>query len=195
MATEPQSSLLVPTDQSMVELMGGVKSLCWFCLQVVTFLNDLYTCFDTIIDNFDVYKVETIGDAYMVVSGLPERNGTLHGREVAGMALRLLDAVRSFPIQHRANQQLQLRIGIHSGPVCAGVVGLKMPRYCLFGDTVNTASRMESSGQALRIHVSEATRRVLTESSGFRLQLRGEIEVKGKGRMRTYWLLGEDTST
>ncbi|KAF1382176.1 hypothetical protein PFLUV_G00161730 [Perca fluviatilis] len=164
-------------------------------LQVVTLLNDLYTCFDAIIDNFDVYKVETIGDAYMVVSGLPVRNEKLHGREVARMSLALLDAVQNFRIRHRANQKLRLRIGIHSGPVCAGVVGLKMPRYCLFGDTVNTASRMESNGEALKIHVSEATRDVLQEFGSFRLQLRGEVEMKGKGRMRTYWLLGEDPPT
>ncbi|KAM4630369.1 atrial natriuretic peptide receptor 1 isoform 1-T2 [Polymixia lowei] len=163
-------------------------------MEVVTLLNDLYTCFDAIIDNFDVYKVETIGDAYMVVSGLPVRNGKLHGREVARMALALLDAVRTFRIRHRPNQQLRLRIGIHSGPVCAGVVGLKMPRYCLFGDTVNTASRMESTGEALKVHVSEATRLVLEELNCFQLELRGEIQVKGKGGMRTYWLLGETTT-
>uniref|UniRef100_A0AAY4CYI6 Guanylate cyclase n=1 Tax=Denticeps clupeoides TaxID=299321 RepID=A0AAY4CYI6_9TELE len=160
-------------------------------MQVVTLLNDLYTCFDAIIDNFDVYKVETIGDAYMVVSGLPVPNGKLHGREIARMSLALLDTVRSFKIHHRPDQQLKLRIGIHSGPVCAGVVGLKMPRYCLFGDTVNTSSRMESTGEALKIHVSTATFEVLQEFNCFQLELRGDVEMKGKGKMRTYWLLGE----
>ncbi|XP_037309025.2 atrial natriuretic peptide receptor 1 [Pungitius pungitius] len=159
-------------------------------MEVVTLLNDLYTCFDAIIDNFDVYKVETIGDAYMVVSGLPVRNGKLHGREIARMALALLDAVRSFRTRHRS-EPLRLRIGIHSGPVCAGVVGLKMPRYCLFGDTVNTSSRMESSGEALKIHVSAATRDVLLEFNCFQLERRGDVELKGKGKMTTYWLLGE----
>lgn len=82
----------------------------------------------------------------MVVSGLPVRNGNMHAREIARMSLRLLQAVQYFRIRHRPNDQLKLRIGLHSGPVVAGVVGLKMPRYCLFGDTVNTASRMESNG-------------------------------------------------
>ncbi|XP_072933230.1 atrial natriuretic peptide receptor 1-like [Epargyreus clarus] len=160
-------------------------------MQVVDLLNDLYTCFDSIVGNYDVYKVETIGDAYMVVSGLPERNGTRHACEVARMALALLNAVRRFRIRHRPHDQLKLRIGLHSGPCVAGVVGLKMPRYCLFGDTVNTASRMESNGEALKIHVSPTTKALLDTFGTFHLECRGEVAMKGKGILVTYWLLGE----
>ncbi|XP_053400779.1 guanylate cyclase 32E-like [Mercenaria mercenaria] len=115
-------------------------------MEVVCMLNDLYTCFDAIVENYDVYKIETIGDAYFVVSGLPLRNGNLHAGEIASMSLHMLREIMSFKISHRPNDTLKLRIGIHSGPCVAGVVGLKMPRYTIFGDTVNTASRMESTG-------------------------------------------------
>ncbi|XP_072933045.1 atrial natriuretic peptide receptor 2-like [Epargyreus clarus] len=160
-------------------------------LEVVDLLNDLYTSFDSIIENFDVYKVETIGDAYMVVSGLPMRNGNRHAAEIARMSIALLRAVRVKTVPHRPGERLLLRIGMHTGPCVAGVVGLKMPRYCLFGDTVNTASRMESHGEALKIHVSPKTKEILDLYDCFDLECRGEITMKGKGKMTTYWLLGE----
>ncbi|KAM6909403.1 atrial natriuretic peptide receptor 1 [Xenentodon cancila] len=162
--------------------------------QVVDLLNKLYTTFDDIIDNHDVYKVETIGDAYMVVSGVPRENGILHASEVSSMALDLVAVCRTFRIPHKPNTQLQIRAGIHSGPVVAGVVGTKMPRYCLFGDTVNTASRMESTSLALKIQCSSSTFYLLEEVGGYVLECRGVQQVKGKGDMVTYWLEGKKTS-
>lgn len=136
------------------------------------------------------FTVETIGDAYMVVSGLPIKNEYRHVGEIASMALELLQAVMNHRISHRPNETLKLRIGIHSGPVVAGVVGLTMPRYCLFGDTVNTASRMESCGEALKIHISPQCKELLDKLGGYITEKRGNIYMKGKGEVMTYWLKG-----
>ncbi|OCT84732.1 hypothetical protein XELAEV_18022888mg [Xenopus laevis] len=156
--------------------------------QVVDFLNKLYTIFDDIIDNYDVYKVETIGDAYMVVSGVPKENGMNHVAEIASMALDLVSVCHSFKIPHIPDKNLKIRGGIHSGPVVSGVVGTKMPRYCLFGDTVNTASRMESTSEALKIQCSSSAAELLQKIGGYILTCRGALNVKGKGEMTTWWL-------
>ncbi|XP_071836084.1 speract receptor-like isoform X2 [Apostichopus japonicus] len=161
-------------------------------IQVVNLLNDLYTLFDAIIANYDVYKVETIGDAYMLVSGLPIRNGIFHAGQIASTAWHLLESVQTFIVPHKQEEKLKLRIGIHSGSCVAGVVGLTMPRYCLFGDTVNTASRMESNGLALKIHISPECAEVLRQIGGFELEERGLVAMKGKGEILTYWLVGQD---
>ena len=125
------------------------------------------------------------------MTGLPEPNGDTHAREIARMSLKILDGVNRFQIRHRPEDKLLVRIGLHTGPCVAGVVGIKMPRYCLFGDTVNTASRMESNGEALKIHMSSSTAALLETFETFQVEERGQLEVKGKGKMTTYWLLGE----
>ncbi|OQV18687.1 Guanylyl cyclase GC-E [Hypsibius exemplaris] len=160
-------------------------------MEIVNLLNDLYSLFDTTLSYYDVYKVETIGDAYMVVSGLPVANGNKHAGEIASVALELLYQCGRFKIRHLFDVPLMLRIGIHTGSCAAGVVGLTMPRYCLFGDTVNTASRMESTSRAYRIHVSETSHRKLTDLGGYKMTLRGITQVKGKGDMQTFWLEGK----
>ncbi|KAM6436701.1 guanylyl cyclase C [Liasis olivaceus] len=171
----------------------GFTTICKYStpMEVVDMLNDIYKNFDHILDHHDVYKVETIGDAYMVVSGLPNRNGNRHAVDISMMALDILSFMGSFELQHLPGLPVWIRIGIHSGPCAAGVVGIKMPRYCLFGDTVNTASRMESTGLPLRIHVSGPTIAILKRTDcQFQYEERGETYLKGKGTEITYWLTG-----
>ncbi|WKX97320.1 hypothetical protein Q1695_013177 [Nippostrongylus brasiliensis] len=157
-------------------------------LQVVNLLNSLYTIFDSIIDEHDVYKVETIGDAYLCVSGLPKRNGNEHIKEICSMSLGFMKALTDFRIPYLPQERLNIRVGLHSGSVVAGVVGLTMPRYCLFGDAVNTASRMESNGKPGMVHLSSEANRLLEIVGGFKTERRGEVIIKGKGVMETFWL-------
>ncbi|TMS22144.1 Heat-stable enterotoxin receptor [Larimichthys crocea] len=172
----------------------GFTTLCQYStpMEVVDMLNDIYKGFDSIVDHHDVYKVETIGDAYMVASGLPKRNGNRHAVDICRMALDILAFMGTFQLRHLPRIPVWIRIGVHSGSCAAGVVGVKMPRYCLFGDTVNTASRMESTGHPLRIHVSQPTINILQRTDcKFEYELRGETYLKGKGMETTYWLTGE----
>nr|XP_033788716.1 heat-stable enterotoxin receptor [Geotrypetes seraphini] len=171
----------------------GFTTICKYStpMEVVDMLNDIYKDFDRILDHHDVYKVETIGDAYMVVSGLPNRNGNRHAVDICKMALDILSFMGSFKLRHLPGLPVWIRIGIHSGPCAAGVVGTKMPRYCLFGDTVNTASRMESTGLPLRIHVNRSTIDILKRTDcRFQYEVRGETHLKGKGTELTYWMTG-----
>ncbi|XP_045422956.1 guanylate cyclase soluble subunit beta-2-like [Lemur catta] len=163
-------------------------NICAACepIQIVNMLNSMYSKFDRLTSVHEVYKVETIGDAYMVVGGVPVPTGS-HAQRVANFALGMRISAKEV-MNPVTGEPIQIRVGIHTGPVLAGVVGDKMPRYCLFGDTVNTASRMESHGLPDKVHLSPTAYRAL-ENQGFEIVERGEIEVKGKGKMTTYFLI------
>ena len=146
---------------------------------VVQILNEVFTEFDTLVDRYDLEKIKTIGDAYMVI-------GKGNVDEVARLALDMIDAMHAYCRCH--NYPLDIRAGMHVGPTIAGVIGLKRFLYDVWGDAVNTASRMESTGQAGRIQVSKAVRQALVGSFDF--EPRGSIMIKGKGAMPTWFLLG-----
>jgi class 3 adenylate cyclase len=154
--------------------------------ELVVLLNLLFSIFDEIAEKNGVEKIKTIGDAYMAAAGLPTLRSD-HAEAIANLALDMQQAVARFNIEQ--NQSFSIRIGINTGPVVAGVIGLKRFIYDLWGDTVNIASRMESHGLAGCIQVTEATYECLKEQYLF--EQRGVIEVKGKGLMTTYLLTGK----
>jgi len=157
--------------------------------QLVSYLNTLFSGFDVAARELGVEKIKMIGDAYMVVAGVPEPRPD-HAQAIAEMGLRMIEAVE------HANRDLgtpfKVRIGIHSGPVVAGIIGTHRFVYDVWGDTVNVASRLESHGLANRVQVSAATARLIEDS--FDLEPRGTINVKGKGKMKTFFLKAAETA-
>lgn len=155
-------------------------------VQLVGLLNRIFSMFDNLCDQYKLEKIKTIGDAYMVVSGLPEPR-TDHAAAIASMALDMQKSISQ--VKSREGIQISMRIGINSGPVIAGVIGTKKFIYDLWGDTVNVASRMESLGTPKSIQVTESIYLRLRDQ--FNFEQRGLIPVKGKGEMMTYWLVGK----
>jgi class 3 adenylate cyclase len=152
---------------------------------LVEMLNEIFSVLDVIVERYGLEKVKTIGDAYMVIGGVPEQSPD-HLERLAGFALDMALAVRE--LQDGAQESIRMRIGINAGPVVAGVIGQKRTIYDVWGDTVNVASRMESTGEPGMIQVTPLVAERL--KGAFILAPRGEIDVKGKGPMTTWWLTG-----
>jgi adenylate cyclase len=151
--------------------------------QVVEFLSQMFSRFDLLAERYGLEKIKTIGDAYMVAGGIPVANAA-HARAVAEMAIEMVRVVENLSTPN--GHPIHVRIGIHSGPAIAGVIGLRKYSYDIWGDTVNTASRMESHGLPGRIQVTNETRLLLQDEYEF--EERGLVDVKGKGPMKVYLL-------
>uniref|UniRef100_T1KFI6 Guanylate cyclase soluble subunit beta-1 n=1 Tax=Tetranychus urticae TaxID=32264 RepID=T1KFI6_TETUR len=187
--------------ESVTILFSGIVGFSTFCaknsdakgaMKIVKLLNCIYTTFDVLTDpkkNPNVYKVETVGDKYMAVSGLPQPCPS-HARCIAKLALDIMDLSKTVKTEDVDDQ---VTIGIHSGEVVTGVIGRRMPRYCLFGNTVNLTSRTETTGAPGKINVSETAYRLLQQEDNkdetFDFQLRGPVTMKGKtDPMMVYFL-------
>ena len=152
-------------------------------------LNECFSAFDRIMEKYGIEKIKTIGDAYMAAGGLPTPNQT-HAADVINAALEMHDFIETV----KANKialglpYFEIRIGVHTGPVVAGIVGVKKFQYDIWGDTVNIANRMESSGEVGKVNVSQSTYELLKDRTEFTFASRGKIEVKGKGEIEMYFV-------
>ncbi|MCS6808596.1 MAG: adenylate/guanylate cyclase domain-containing protein [Bacteroidota bacterium] len=155
---------------------------------IVKLLNMLFSRFDKLLDYYPVEKIKTIGDSYMIASGIPTPRAD-HAVQAAAFTFAMQNELQRFVAE--TGYPVSMRIGIHSGPVVAGIIGTRKFVYDLWGDTVNIASRMESHGQPGKIHCSEAVYERLCDIYEF--ERRGAIDIKGKGKMNTYFLIGNKT--
>jgi class 3 adenylate cyclase len=155
--------------------------------ELVAEINDCFSEFDRILEKFGVEKIKTIGDSYMAAGGLPTPN-TTHAKDVVNCALNILQFMQQLNDRKKAEGKISfdIRIGIHTGPVVAGIVGLKKFAYDIWGDTVNIASRMESSGEVGKINISKTTFDLVKDE--FTCVYRGKVEAKNKGMIDMYFV-------
>jgi len=186
----PDHTYIAEQYEDVTILFADIVGFTRFSSQVsprdlVALLNEIFSVFDQLSEQYSLEKIKTIGDAYMVVGGLPMQDPD-HVARVAEMALAMQSAIQQFTFHDR--QPIQIRIGINTGPVVAGVIGTKKFIYDLWGDAVNIAHRMESQGEIGRTQVTAATYDRLKDKYTF--EPRGKVPIRGRGEMHTYWLTG-----
>ncbi|MCA1920374.1 MAG: adenylate/guanylate cyclase domain-containing protein, partial [Flavobacterium piscis] len=185
--TEPESfenvTVYFSDIKGFTEMSGGLDPK-----YLISKLNEMFTAFDDIMTKYNCERIKTIGDAYMAVCGLPQKQEN-HAEQ---MALAAIDILRYLKERNKKDElPISIRIGLNSGKVTGGIVGVRKYIYDVFGDTVNTASRMESNGEPMRINVSETTYLLLKDK--FRFEERPPLEVKGKGVLKMYFLNWEES--
>ncbi|MEZ4850190.1 MAG: adenylate/guanylate cyclase domain-containing protein [Bacteroidia bacterium] len=157
--------------------------------ELVSEINQCFEAFDGIMEKYGIEKIKTIGDAYMAAGGLPvPTDDSVKNTVLAALEMQSFIQDRKTKLEAEGKLGFQMRAGIHTGPVVAGIVGVKKFQYDIWGDTVNTASRMESSGAVGQVNISQSSYEMLKEDLQFKFESRGKIETKGKGEMEMYFV-------
>lgn len=179
------ASVLFADIVGSTPLFAGLKAE-----EVVDWLNEIFSMFDRVIERNGAEKIRTIGDNYMVAAGVPTARPD-HAEVIARVGLEMARGLEALPPRH--GRRIQFRLGIHSGPLVAGVIGESKFQYDLWGDTVNVAARMESHGEPGRVQISDSTRLLIEHA--FECECRGTIPIKGRGEMLTWFLVAPKAST